>query len=109
MMKHRTVNERPYVDSHMPAMVRNMIDKAVSEIFETVNFEIHLGQTIEDIVSSPWCVVKVTEVLFDTDELLDPVSHVVKNEANRVIETSSRREKRMHILARAAERTVSVR
>lgn len=85
-----------------------MIVKAVSEKVYSVNFVISLRQTVDDIVSPPRYLMKMTEALLDTGELLKPVIQVESGETDRVIEASSNSEKWIKIFAKAAEKTASV-
>lgn len=72
-----------------------MADQMVSGKFESVDFEISLCQTLENLVWSPRYLVKGPEALLDTDTFLEPVSHVVKSEADNVIDITWKREERI--------------
>lgn len=64
-------NRRPYGDSRIVAMMQSMIDKVMFERIVSVIFEIRLRQAIDDMVSSTWYLVKVTEALLGTNEVLE--------------------------------------
>lgn len=88
--------------THMAPTMQALVDSSMSVAFDSVNFAIRVCHTIIDIVSSPRYLVKLTEVILETDKYLKLVSHVGKMEANRVVEVSSKREGRIKISARTA-------
>lgn len=69
-----------------------MVDKISSETVVSDNCRLRVQKAIDDIVLSPRYLVRVTKALLETDEVLYPVTHVVKIEADRVVEVSSKRE-----------------
>lgn len=79
---------KPHGDSRMTAMMQTIADKTVPAKLESIEFEIHVRQTPSKIASSPGYLFKVTEALLDTDEVLEPVAHMVKTEADKVTEVS---------------------
>lgn len=74
-----------FADSCMTAVIKATIDKTVSGILTSVNFNILLRQKIEDTVSPAQFVVKITKTLLETNELLKLVAHVFKAEADGVL------------------------
>lgn len=77
---------KPCGNSRIVTIMETMIDNAVSAIFKTVNFEICLFQTINDLLSSLQYVVKVSEELLGTNKFLEPVADVVNRKTNGVVE-----------------------
>lgn len=68
-----------YGNIRMAAAMQAMIDKAVSGKFNFVYFETPLSQNIDEIVSSPRYLMKMTEALLDTDEFLESVAPISLN------------------------------
>lgn len=93
-----------YAYKHMDTIIQAIVDKAVLAKFESVNLEIPLRQTINDIVSSPRYVVKLSNALLETNEFLELVSYVIERETYRVMEVKSKREKRIKTFPRLAKR-----
>lgn len=89
MMTPGPENDKPYGYSLMAAMMQFMVDKKISAIFESVDFGIRLRQTIDETVSSHRYHVKLSKALFDTEKFLEPVTHVVKTEDDKLMEVSS--------------------
>lgn len=77
----------------MDEMMQAFVDKTESATFESVDFEVPLRHTLENIVSSPLCLFKVTEVLLKTDAFLEQVTQLVSTEAYSVLDFSWKREK----------------
>lgn len=71
----------PYGDSCMAAMMRVMIDEAVSKSSKLVNFNIRLPQTIDEIVLLLWCLQKEIQSIV---VFLEAVAHVIKTEGDRL-------------------------
>lgn len=46
-------NGNPYGDNRMAAILQAMVDKTASAKFDSIEFEIRLYQTLNDILSSP--------------------------------------------------------
>lgn len=84
-----------YGDNRLATMTQAMVHRSTVAKFESINFEIRLRQTIDDIVQSPWYLVKVTKALSEIDKLLELVAHLKKVEANRVTKASLIREERV--------------
>lgn len=59
-MTTRPYDGKRYGDSRMTTMMQAMIDAAVSEKFELVNFEMCVHQKIDDTVSSARYHVEMT-------------------------------------------------
>lgn len=69
----------------MAALMQAMEDKAVSAKFECVDSEVRVCQSLDDIESLSRLILKVTEVLLDTDKFLKTIAHIVKTEADKVM------------------------
>lgn len=104
---HGPDNGIPDGNSRIAAIMQFMIKITISAKFESASFAIHLFETLEDIVWSPRYFVKVTVALPNIDDAFDPLAHVVKSDADSVIDVSSIREDRIEVVVQAAARTVS--
>lgn len=102
-------NGKPYDESRTAAMVQAIVDKTVFAKFESVDFDLCLPQTPDDIVSSLQYLFKLTEAQLDTDEFLKTVAHVVKTKAEKVVDISQKKGEQIKRFDRAAEKTVSER
>lgn len=54
--------------------------------------EILLCQRHDNIISLPRYLLKVSKALLNTDKIVEPVAHLVKIEADSIVELSSKRE-----------------
>lgn len=73
MTSPRPDDGKMYGESHITAMMQTMIEKVVSSRFQSINFEIRLCRTVEDIKSLPRYLVKVTEVLLTPMNSTNPL------------------------------------
>lgn len=69
LMTARLYNRKPYSNSIMAAMRHAIVYRTTSAGFEFSDFEIFLQQTLDDILSSSWYLVMVTESSLDTDKV----------------------------------------
>lgn len=92
MMNSSLHDNTPYDYSCLGTKMQFTNDNAVWTRRKSVDFEIHLRLTIDNIVSPPGYLGKITKKLFKTDMFYDPVVHVVKISADIVMEASPNRE-----------------
>lgn len=109
MMARVPDNCKPHGDSQKAAMLQGMVGKTLSAKCESVNIQIRLQRTTEDISSSTLYLVKVTEVLLETNKVVKTAAHVVRREANRAVELSMKGEERIKRFTRATKKVASVR
>lgn len=102
------VNGRPYINTRMATIIQIVVDKTSSENFESIHLEICPRQALDDIIWSPYYLIKVTEAFFDTDELREQVPSVVKPEVRALLGVSSKKEERIETFARDAKSTISI-
>lgn len=92
----------------MATMMQAVVRNAVLANCQSINFDIRLRHIVDAIAFSPRYLVKVTEVLLETDGFLKPGTRVFKTEVYSVVEAGSKSGKRIKRFIRADEKTVSV-
>lgn len=109
MMIPGSDDDKPCGDTCLATMMQAIVDNAGTTKFESVDYEIHLCQTVDDTVSSPNYLDKVTEVRLQVNEFFELVVRVVKTEPDGIQNGTSKRGEQEKSVARAAKKTVSVR
>lgn len=81
-------------DSRTAAGLQAIIDRAIRTELHSVQFDIRLRRTIDEIVSSPQYLLKVTVAILNTDDFLTPVAPVVKSAASKALKAAQKRQER---------------
>lgn len=75
-------------------MMLSFVNKVLTEQLKSIEFKIRLRPTICKVLSPPQYRFKIIVALLDTNELLEPINHVLKAELDLVLKVISKCEEK---------------